>query len=65
MALHVTMTGIRGLVTPPLAIGLYYVLDRLRPGLGAAALLMPFALVIAGARRFTAMHRAGLPARDA
>ena len=65
MALHVTMTGIRGLLTPPLAIGLYYVLDRLRPGLGAAALLMPFALVVAGARRFTAMHRAGLPARDA
>jgi len=58
MALHVTLTGIRGLLTPPLAIGLYHGLEALRAGLGALALLLPFALIIAGARRFTAMHRA-------
>lgn len=65
MALHVTMTGIRGLVTPPVAIGLYYALDSWRPGLGAAALLLPLALIVAGSQRFTAMHRAGMPVRGA
>lgn len=57
MALHVTMTGIRGLVTPPLAIGLYYLLESVHSGLGPGALLLPFALVVAGARRFARMHR--------
>jgi MFS family permease len=64
MALHVTMTGIRGLLTPPVAIGLYYLLDALHPGLGPAALLLPFALVVAGAQRFQVMHRAGRLARE-
>ena len=57
MALHVTMTGIRGLVTPPLAIGLYYLLESLQSGAGPAALALPFALIVAGARRFARMHR--------
>jgi hypothetical protein len=56
MALHVTMTGIRGLLTPPLAIGLYYVLDAWRAGWGVLALLLPFGLTFAGARRFKQMH---------
>jgi hypothetical protein len=60
MALHVTLTGVRGLLTPPLAIGLFHLLDAWRSGLGALALLLPFALIAAGARRFAAMHRAGL-----
>jgi hypothetical protein len=58
MALHVTMTGIRGLLTPPLAIGLYYALDALQAGWGVLALLLPFALTSAGARRFQRMHLA-------
>ena len=35
--------------------------DAWRPGTGAWALLLPLSLIIAGARRFTAMRRAGLP----
>ncbi|HVN41536.1 MAG TPA: MFS transporter [Steroidobacteraceae bacterium] len=60
MALHVTLTGVRGLVTPPIAIGLYHLFEAWRAGLGALALLLPFALIATGARRFTVMHRAGL-----
>lgn len=58
MALHVTMTGIRGLLTPPVAIGLYHALEWFHAGLGPLALLLPFGLVVSGARRFARMHRA-------
>ena len=58
MALHVTLTGIRGLVAPPLTIGLYYLLDAWHPLAGPYALLLPLVLVVIGARRFQAMHRA-------
>jgi MFS family permease len=57
MALHVTLTGVRGLVAPPLGIAAYYLLERWRDGAGAWALLLPLALVFAGAREFTAMRR--------
>jgi hypothetical protein len=57
MALHVTMTGIRGLLTPPLGIGLYYGLDSVHAGAAPLALLLPVGLVVVGARRFVAMHR--------
>ena len=59
MALHVTLTGIRGLLAPPLGIGLYHGLEHWRPGSGAWALLVPLALIAAGAREFTAMRRLG------
>ena len=62
MALHVTMTGIRGLITPPVAIGLYYLLESVHAHGGALALLLPFGLIVAGARRFVRMHRAQLAA---
>jgi MFS family permease len=57
MALHVTLTGLRGLVAPPLTIALYHVLGSLRAGLGPAALVVPLLLVIGGAYRFHVMHR--------
>lgn len=60
MALHVTLTGLRGLLAPPFAIGAYHLLDAWRPGTGAWALLLPLALIVIGARRFTEMRRAGL-----
>jgi hypothetical protein len=60
MALHVTLTGIRGLVAPPLTIGLYHLLDNLRTGLGPGALLLPLLLVGSGAYRFHTMRRAQL-----
>jgi hypothetical protein len=57
MALHVTLTGIRGLFAPPIGIACYHLLEKWRPAAGAWALLLPLALVIAGAREFTAMRR--------
>jgi hypothetical protein len=57
MALHVTLTGIRGLFAPPVGIACYHLLENWRPAAGAWALLLPLALVVAGAREFTAMRR--------
>jgi hypothetical protein len=57
MALHVTLTGIRGLLAPPIGIACYHLLEKWRPGAGAWALLLPLGLIIAGAREFTAMRR--------
>jgi hypothetical protein len=57
MALHVTLTGIRGLLAPPLGIGAYHMLESWRGGAGALALLLPFGLILAGAREFTTMRR--------
>jgi len=62
MALHVTLTGLRGLVAPPLTIALYHLLGTLRAGLGPLALLLPLLLIAAGARRFYRMHRLQLSA---
>lgn len=57
MALHVTLTGLRGLIAPPLAILAYYAVQRLRPGLEAWVMLLPVALISCGAWQFTAMRR--------
>jgi hypothetical protein len=57
MALHVTLTGIRGLLAPPVGIGAYHLLETWRDGAGAWALLLPLALVVAGEREFSAMQR--------
>jgi hypothetical protein len=57
MALHVTLTGVRGLVAPPVGIAAYHLLETWREGAGAWALLLPLALVVAGERKFTAMRR--------
>ncbi|HET9692740.1 MAG TPA: MFS transporter [Steroidobacteraceae bacterium] len=57
MALHVTLTGIRGLVAPPLTIGAYHALDSIHAGAGPCALAIPCALVASGAWRFQKMHR--------
>lgn len=65
MALHVTLTGMRGLVAPPLTIGLYYLLEAWQPHAGSYALLVPLGLVIEGARRFQSMHRARLATKPA
>jgi hypothetical protein len=64
MALHVTLTGVRGLFAPPLAIAAYHALDRMRPGAGAFALLIPMSLVVLGAWEFTRMRSLGLGRRS-
>ncbi len=57
MALHVSLTGLRGLLAPPLVVAAYHGLEYLRDGLGPWALLLPLALIVAGAQEFTAMDR--------
>jgi hypothetical protein len=57
MALHVTLTGMRGLVAPPLTIAAYHGLEALHAGAGVAALVVPLALVAGGAWQFDRMHR--------
>ena len=56
MALHVTLTGLRGLVAPPAAILVYYALQRMRPGTEPGVMLLPVALIVYGAWQFTAMR---------
>jgi MFS family permease len=58
MALHVTLTGLRGLVAPPLAILAYHGLQRIRPGVEPWTMLLPVALIALGAWQFTVMRRA-------
>jgi len=57
MALHVTLTGVRGLVAPPLGIASFYLFERIQPGLGPWALFVPLALLVAGAREFNLLRR--------
>ena len=57
MALHVTLTGLRGLVAPPLAILAYYGLQRLHPGAEPWGIALPVALITLGAWQFTVMRR--------
>lgn len=65
MALHVTLTGLRGLVAPPLAVLAYYGLQRLQPGVERWTIVLPVALIAVGAWQFTEMRRelARVPAR--
>ena len=57
MALHVTLTGLRGLLAPPIAILAYHGLARISPGVEPWAVLLPLALITSGAWRFTTMRR--------
>lgn len=52
MGLHVTLTGIRGLVMPVLGVLLYHFLEARSPGLGPNAMLLPLALTTTGAVAF-------------
>ena len=56
MGVHVTLTGVRGLVAPVVGMACYELLETWRPGLGAAAMLLPLGLVIAGAFGFVSMR---------
>src|SRR5512135_296255 len=57
MALHVTLTGLRGLLAPPVAILAYYGLRRLSPGIETWSMSLPVGLIVSGAWQFTAMRR--------
>ena len=57
MGVHVTLTGVRGGVAPPLGVLLYMGLEASHPGAGEFALLLPLAMTLAGALGFNRMRR--------
>jgi MFS family permease len=57
MGVHVTLTGIRGLLAPMIGVGLYETLEWLRPGAGAWTLAACLGLTIVGAVWFVLMRR--------
>jgi hypothetical protein len=57
MGVHVTLTGLRGMVAPPLGIALYQGLETLSVGAGRWSVLLPLAGTAAGAAGFTRMRR--------
>ncbi len=56
MGVHVTLTGVRGLIAPPLGMACYEALEWSWPGSGAVSLLLPLGLVTAGALGFVRMR---------
>jgi hypothetical protein len=57
MGVHVTLTGVRGAIAPPLGMIFYEALEALRDGAGRYALVLPLALTTAGAIGFNLMKR--------
>jgi MFS family permease len=62
MGVNVTLTGMRGLIAPPLGVVIYTLLERYSPGAGRYSLLLPFSMTLAGAIGFNLMkhERTGL-----
>jgi hypothetical protein len=58
MGVHVTLTGVRGGVAPPVGVLAYMGLDGWHPGAGQYALLLPLAMTVAGAMGFNRMRSA-------
>ncbi len=56
MGVHVTLTGVRGLIAPALGMACYELVEWRWPGYGAVVLLLPLALVTAGAIGFVSMR---------
>jgi len=57
MAVHVTLTGLRGLLMPIVGISLYQWLETHSPGQGKYALLLPLSLTTLGAVMFVVFNR--------
>ncbi len=57
MAIHVSLTGLRGLVAPILGVSLYQWLESTGFGIGRYALLLPLSLTFAGASLFVRFNR--------
>jgi MFS family permease len=58
MGVHVTLTGVRGMIAPPLGILAYELLESIRVGWGVMAMLLPILLVTAGGLGFVRMRDA-------
>jgi hypothetical protein len=57
MGVNVTLTGMRGLIAPPLGVLAYTVLERAAPGAGRYALALPIAMTLIGAMGFNRMKQ--------
>jgi MFS family permease len=57
MGIHVTLTGIRGLLAPLAGVLVYQSLESHAPGLGRWVLVFPFALTLGGAVTFVILAR--------
>lgn len=57
MGVHVTLTGLRGMIAPPLGIAVYQWLETSSPGLGRWSVLLPLAGTAIGAAGFSRMRR--------
>ncbi len=57
MAVHVTLTGLRGLIMPFVGVSLYEWFERVEPGGGSWVFVVGGAIVVVGALGFYAMHR--------
>jgi hypothetical protein len=55
MGVNVTLTGMRGLIAPPLGVLAYTALERVAPGAGRYALVLPIAMTLTGAIGFNRM----------
>jgi hypothetical protein len=58
MGVNVTLTGMRGLIAPPIGAIVYTLLERQSPGAGRYALLLPLGLTVTGAIGFNRMKSA-------
>lgn len=56
MGVHVTLTGVRGAIAPPVGIFVYQILERFQPGMGRWSLVLPVILTTLGAYGFTRMR---------
>jgi hypothetical protein len=56
MGVHVTLTGLRGGIAPPVGVLVYMGLEAWRRGAGEFALLLPLAMTAAGALGFSRMQ---------
>jgi MFS family permease len=56
MGVHVTLTGVRGLIAPPIGMACYELLIWRWPNAGAISMLLPLGLVTAGALGFVKMR---------
>lgn len=57
MGIHVSLTGVRGLIAPIVGVALYQALERTAPGQGRFVLLFPALLTLAGAITFGVLAR--------
>ena len=57
MGVHVTLTGVRGVIAPPCGIAAYQLLETLQFGAGRWSMLIPLAMTTAGALGFNLMRR--------